>query len=325
MKLVIQIPCLNEEALLPTTIADLPKSIDGVDQIELLVIDDGSTDATVAVAQALGVHHIVRHNVNKGLAAAFQTGLNMALACGADVIVNTDADNQYPGHYIAQLIGPILDQQADIVIADRQVDTIPHFSPTKKALQKFGSAVVRYVSKTQVPDATSGFRAFSREAALRINVLTNYTYTLETIIQAGGKNLTVQSIPIETNAKNRESRLIKNIPDYVIRSMLTILWLFVLYQPLKFFLLLSSPFFLGGALLWLRYLVLALQGEAGRGSHIQSIVVGAVLLMIALFLSMMGVLGNLIAVNRNLQEETLYLHKANALTDLRENAAHRNE
>ncbi|RMG75950.1 MAG: glycosyltransferase family 2 protein [Chloroflexi bacterium] len=309
MKLIIQIPCLNEEHTLPLTLAELPRDIEGIDTIEYLIIDDGSTDNTIAVAREHGVQHIVRHTVNKGLAAAFQSGLNACLQLGADIIVNTDADNQYPGQYIADLVKPILEKRADIVIADRQTDTIEHFSPIKKRLQKLGSAVVRGVSKTDVPDAPSGFRAWSREAALRINVITGYTYTLETIIQAGNKNLTIVSIPVHTNPKLRESRLIRSIPQYVIRSALTIMRLFMLYQPLKTFTYLSIPFFAGGIFLWIRYVVLALTTDLTRGAHVQSVVVGAALLIIGFIVFLIGLLGDLIAINRRLHEETLYYVK----------------
>jgi glycosyltransferase involved in cell wall biosynthesis len=309
MKLIIQIPCFNEEKTLPDTIHDLPRQVEGITEIEWLVIDDGSSDRTMEVARSLGVHHIVQHDRNKGLAMAFQSGLNASLQLGADVIVNTDADNQYPGRYIPELVRPILARRADIVIGDRQTDRIEHFSGAKKLLQKVGSAVVRYVSGTQVPDAPSGFRAWSRESALRINVLTGYTYTLETVIQAGAKNLTVLHIPVETNPKLRESRLIRSTPQYVIHSALTILRLFVLYQPLRIFSYLSLPFAMIGAGLWLRYAALWLQGEAGRGAHVQSIVVGSALIIIAFLIFLIGLLGDLIAINRRLHEESLYYLK----------------
>lgn len=309
MKLIIQIPCLNEAETLPQTLAELPTHIDGVTAIEVLIIDDGSTDETVAVARAHGVQHVVRHNANKGLAAAFQTGLNACLERGADLIVNTDGDNQYPGGYIPALVRPIVDREADMVVADRQTDTIAHFSPIKKALQRLGSAAVRYVSSTDVPDAPSGFRAFSREAALRLNVLTSYTYTLETIVQAGSKHLTVTHVPVKTNPKTRQSRLIKNMAQYVVRSGVTILRLFMLYKPLRTFTYLSLPFFVGGAALWIRYLALWLAGEAGRGTNIQSVVVGAVLLLMSFIIFLFGLIGDLVAINRRLHEETLYYAK----------------
>jgi glycosyltransferase involved in cell wall biosynthesis len=309
MKLIIQIPCLNEAATLPTTLADLPDHLNGVDTIEVLVIDDGSTDDTVRVAREHGVQHIVHHHANKGLAAAFQSGLNAALELEADIIVNTDADNQYPGRYIADLIAPILEGKADIVIGDRQTETIEHFSVSKKLLQKAGSSVVRYVSSTAVPDAPSGFRAMTREAALRINILTSYTYTLETIIQAGHKNLTIAHVPVKTNPKLRESRLIKSNLRYVTRSAATILRLFLLYQPLRTFTYISLPFTLIGGGLWLRYFILWLSGEGGRGANIQSITVGSALLIIGFIVWLIGLIGDLISINRRLHEETLYYVK----------------
>jgi glycosyltransferase involved in cell wall biosynthesis len=314
VKLIIQIPCFNEESDLPGTLAHLPRDIPGVDRVEWLIIDDGSTDATVEVARAHGVDHVVRHTTNKGLAAAFQTGLNACLQLGADIIVNTDADNQYPGAFIPELIAPILAHKADMVIADRQVHLIPHFSRVKIALQRLGSRVVRYVSGTGVPDAPSGFRALSRETALRINVMTGYTYTLETIIQAGKRNLTVTHIPIHVNPKTRDSRLIRSLPDYVARSMITIFKLLVMYEPLRTFTWVSLPFLLVGVGLWLRYAVIWLQGEAERGSHVQSILVGSVALLVALFIFMMGLIGELIAINRRMHEETLYYVKRLALS-----------
>jgi glycosyltransferase involved in cell wall biosynthesis len=314
VKLIIQIPCFNEAHDLPKTLAHLPREVPGVDRVEWLVIDDGSTDATVEVARAHGVDHVVRHTTNKGLAAAFQTGLNACLQLGADIIVNTDADNQYPGAFIPKLIAPLLAHKADMVIADRQVHLIPHFSRVKIALQRLGSRVVRYVSGTSVPDAPSGFRALSRETALRINVMTGYTYTLETIIQAGKRNLTVTHIPIHVNPITRDSRLIRSLPDYVARSMITIFKLLVMYEPLRTFTWVSLPFLLVGAGLWLRYAIIWLQGEAERGAHVQSILVGSVALLVALFIFMMGLIGELIAINRRLHEETLYYVKRIALS-----------
>ncbi len=313
MKLIIQIPCLNEEETLPLTLAELPRHIDGVDEIEWLVIDDGSTDRTVEVARQHGVNHIISHSGNKGLAAAFQTGLDTCLSLGADIIVNTDADNQYPGQYIPDLVRPILDRQADMVIADRQVQSIAHFSPIKRYLQGLGSAAVRYVSNTDVPDAPSGFRALSREAALRINVITQYTYTLETIVQAGNKNLKIVSVPVVTNEKLRESRLISSMWRYVTRSGATIIRLFLLYQPLRTFSYLALPFFVIGAGLWLRYLVLWLTTDLTRGAHIQSILVGAVLIILSFIIFVIGLIGDLIAINRRLHEQNLYYLKQIAL------------
>jgi glycosyltransferase involved in cell wall biosynthesis len=316
MKLIIQIPCLNEEATLPATLAELPRHIDGIDEIEILIINDGSTDDTVRVAREHGVHHVISHAVNKGLATAWQTGINASLALGADIIVNTDADNQYPGRYIADLVRPILASEADIVIADRQTSKIHHFSRTKKTLQALGSAVVRHVSNTDVPDAPSGFRAYSREAALRLNVLTYYTYTLETIIQAGHKNLKITSVPVTTNAKLRESRLISSNTRYVLRSTTTILRFFMLYMPLRTFTYFSLPFVFGGMILWARYGALWLMGETARGSNVQSVIVGAALLLIGFLIFLFGLIGDLIAINRRLHEETLYhLKQATLMED----------
>jgi glycosyltransferase involved in cell wall biosynthesis len=309
MKLIIQIPCWNEEHTLPQTLAELPRHIEGIDEVEWLVIDDGSTDRTVETARANGVDHIVSHTANRGLATTFQTGINACLQYGADIIVNTDADNQYPAAAIPSLIQPILRNNADMVIGDRQVAQIAHFSGNKKRLQNWGSAVVRHVSQTDVPDAPSGFRAFSRETALRLNVVTGYTYTLETIIQAGKKNLKVVSVPVTTNPKTRESRLIRSIPQYVLRSAFTILRLFVLYEPLRTFTYLSLPFALVGLALWAYYGTLVMSGQAQSGSNVQSVVVGAALIMIAFLVFLIGLVGELIAINRRLQEETLYYVK----------------
>jgi glycosyltransferase involved in cell wall biosynthesis len=315
MKLIIQIPCYNEEETLPITLADLPTEINGIDVIEVLIIDDGSQDRTVAVARELGVNHIVHHNVNKGLAVAFQSGLTAAISLGADIIVNTDGDNQYPGRFISDLVEPIIAGRADMVIGDRQTGKISHFSPRKKMLQNWGSAVVRYVSQTDVPDAPSGFRALSQEAALHINIFSDYTYTLETIIQAGIRNLTIAHIKIETNPQMRESRLIRSIPTYVFKSTITILRLFALYKPFKTFFYIALPFLLVGGVLWLRFLILLILGEAERGSNVQSVIFGAALLMMGFLIGVFGLLGELIAVNRRLHEETLYYLKRISLTD----------
>ena len=307
MYLIIQIPCYNEADTLPRTLADLPDHIPGVRRIETLVIDDGSTDDTAAVARKLGVHHIVRHPHNRGLAAVFQTGLNTALRLGADIIVNTDADNQYPGHEIPRLIAPILEGRADIVIGDRQTHTLRHFSPLKRFLQRWGSWVVRLASGTQVPDATSGFRAFSREAAMRLTIFTKYTYTLETIIQAGKKGLVTTSVPIQVNAPLRESRLIQSNWNYIKRNAATILRLYTFYEPLKTFSCLSLPFFLGGLFLLGRFLYFYFSGQLTTlGRYVQSVVIGGTLLTLGLLIFVLGVVADLIAANRLLTEETLY-------------------
>ncbi|MBN1122546.1 MAG: glycosyltransferase family 2 protein [Anaerolineae bacterium] len=309
VRLVIQIPCLNEEKTLPATLKELPKQIEGVDEILVVVIDDGSTDGTAEIAKASGVDHVVRHLHNKGLAAAFRSGLEAAFQLDADIIVNTDADNQYPGEFIPALVAPILDGNADIVIGDRQTDRIAHFSPVKRLLQRLGSAVVRYVSGTKVPDAPSGFRALSREAAMRLNLITNYTYTLEMIIQAGKKNMTVGHIPITVNAQTRPSRLVRSNAGYVFRSVTAILHLFLLYEPIRSFLYISIPFWLVGVGLWLRYFILYLSGEVSRGSNVQSVVVGSVALIVAVFIDLIGLLGNILAVNRYLNEQILFTLK----------------
>jgi glycosyltransferase involved in cell wall biosynthesis len=304
MRLIIQVPCYNEEHTLPATLAGIPACIPGVDVIETLVLDDGSSDGTVAVARQLGVHHIVSLPGHKGLAVAFQAGLNACLQRGADIIVNTDGDNQYPQADIPRLIAPILHNAADIVIGDRQVHKVAHFSPLKRRLQQWGSWVVRMVSGVHAPDATSGFRAYSREAALRLSLLTRYTYTLETIIQAGKKGLRVTYIPIEVNEPRRASRLVKSNWSYVTRSAGTIIRLYVFYEPLRTFCWLSLPFILAGLLALLRfgYFYVAEQGVG----HVQSLVVGGTLLTGGFLLVGLGVVADLIAANRALIEDLSY-------------------
>ena len=313
MHLIIQIPCYNEAATLPEVIADLPQVLPGISRLETLVIDDGSRDDTVAVANQLGIDHIVRHRYNRGLAVAFQTGLEACLKLGADIIVNTDGDHQYPGAEIVRLVEPILSGRADIVIGDRQTRSITHFSPLKRFLQQWGSWIVRLASGTSVPDATSGFRAYTREAALRMVILTRYTYTLETIIQAGKKGLRVLSVPIRVNAPLRESRLITNNWSYIKHSAATILRLYTLYEPLKTFAYLSLPFLLVGLYLLVRFFYFYFTGATGVGRHIQSIAVGGTSLTIGFLLIMLGILGDLIATNRLLIEETLYRTKRQEL------------
>ncbi|RMF64852.1 MAG: glycosyltransferase family 2 protein [Calditrichaeota bacterium] len=304
MKLIIQIPCLNEEETLPKTLADLPEQIDGVDEIETLVIDDGSTDRTVEVARECGVNHIVRHTNNKGLAAAFVTGLDACVKLGANIIVNTDADHQYRGEDIARLIQPILRGEADMVVGDRQVDSIEHFSFIKKRLQALGSWVVRHVSDTEIPDTTSGFRAFSRDAALRLNVLSRFTYTLETIIQAGKSNIAITHVPVETNETLRESRLFRSIPKYIKRSAATIFRIYTMYEPLKAFSIIGGVVFSGGLLLSLRFVYFYFTGNGG--GHIQSLILSAVLMLIGFQVFMIGLLADLIRGNRQLIEDVQY-------------------
>lgn len=301
MKLIIQIPCYNEEATLPVTLADLPKQIDGIDEIEVLVVDDGSRDRTVEVARAHGVHHVVGFAGNKGLARGFMLGIQSCLARGADIVVNTDADNQYCGADIEKLVRPILDGTADIVIGARPIATIEHFSPLKKGLQKLGSTVVKLVSGTTVQDAPSGFRAFSRDAALALNVFSKYTYTLETIIQAGQKNLTVVSVPIRVNRDLRPSRLVSSIPAYVRKSMMTIVRMFIVYRPFRFFMLMGGVIFLAGTAIAGRFLYYYVSGN-GSGK-IQSLILASVLLMMGFHTMLLAFVTDLLSVNRRLLEE----------------------
>ncbi|HET8629223.1 MAG TPA: glycosyltransferase family 2 protein [Thermomicrobiales bacterium] len=306
MKLIVQIPCLNEAETLPATLATIPTSIPGIDTIEILVIDDGSTDGTVEVARQHGVHHVVRHVGNKGLAEAFQSGLDACLRLGADVIVNTDGDNQYPQQDIPRLVAPILDHRADIVIGDRQTKTIEHFSLSKKALQQVGSWVVRKGSGTRVPDAPSGFRAYSREAALRLNVVTRHSYTLETIIQAGKKNLVITAIPVTTNRVTRPSRLMRGTYDYIKKQGATIVRIYAMYEPLKVFFLAGGALVLIGALLLLRYLFFKAIGTATGPRYLQSVIIGSVMLTIGVLIVLIGLVADLIASVRRLLEDTLY-------------------
>lgn len=301
MKLIIQIPCFNEEGSLPEAVRALPKSIPGIDTIELLVIDDGSWDRTVAVAQELGVHHIVGFDRNQGLAQAFMLGILSCLERGADIIVNTDADNQYCADDIEHLVAPIVARKADIVIGARPIATIEHFSIVKKILQKMGSFVVKLVSGTTVLDAPSGFRAFSRDAAVRLNVFSKYTYTLETIIQAGQKNLHVVSVPIRVNGETRPSRLVKSISVYVRKSMVTIVRMFVVYRPFRFFMTMGALVFFSGVAVGARFVYHYIQG-GGRGM-IQSLILAAVLLMMGFHTMLLAFVTDLLAVNRKLLEE----------------------
>ena len=301
MKLVIQIPAFNEAATLGIALRELPRRLPGIDCVEWLVVDDGSTDATCEVARQHGVDHIVRMPANRGLARAFTAGLEAALRAGADIIVNTDADNQYQAADIPALIAPILAGRADMVIGERPIDEMAHFSRTKKLLQRLGSRVVRLASNTQVPDAPSGFRAFSRQAALQINVFNNYTYTLETIIQAGQKGLTVLSVPVRVNPDLRPSRLVRSIPLYLQRSALTIGRIFVTYRPLRFFLAVSALLCALGCLIGVRFLFEYARGH-GNG-HVQSLILAAILMIGSMLFFMLGLLADLISVNRRLLED----------------------
>ena len=304
MKLIIQIPCYNEAGTLAIALAELPREVPGFDKVEWLVIDDGSTDATVEVAKRCGVDHFVRFKRNRGLARGYVAGLRAAVSLGADVIVNTDADNQYKASDIPALTAPILEGRADIVIGARPISAIKHFSPVKKALQKLGSAVVRAVSTTDVADAPSGFRAVSRDAAMRLHVFNEYTYTLETIIQAGRKNMAVLSVPIGVNADLRPSRLVKSIPSYIKKSMLTMLRIFVVYKPFRFFMRIGTAVFALGLLLGLRFLAYYFGGDGG--GHVQSLILASILLGIGFQTMITAFLADLLAVNRSLLEDIEY-------------------
>lgn len=304
MKLVVQIPCLNEEQTLPITLADIPRSIPGIDEIEFLIVDDGSTDRTVEIAHECGVHHVVRHAGRRGLASAFRSGIDKALAVGADIIVNTDGDNQYAGEDIPKLIQPILEGHADIVIGDRKVAGIAHFSPLKKFLQKFGSAVVRSLSRTNVADTTSGFRAYSRDAALRLNIVSEFTYTLETIIQSGHRQMAVTHVPIRTNGKLRESRLFAGMWSYIRKSVVTMARIYIMYRPLRVFMTVGVTLLLIALMLGLRFLYIYVAGD-GEG-HIQSLILTAILTFTGVQCIVFGWVADLIANNRKLLEETLY-------------------
>jgi glycosyltransferase involved in cell wall biosynthesis len=296
MKLLIQIPCLNEEASLPVTLADLPRELPGFDTVEWLIIDDGSTDRTIEVARAHGVDHIVRLTNNKGLANGFQAGLDACLKLGADVIVNTDADNQYDGRDVATLVAPILAGNADMVVGDRQVQTINHFSPAKKTLQRLGSWVVRQASQTSVPDTTSGFRAYNREAALGLQVVSKFTYTLETIIQAGKMTVAIDHVPVRTNPKLRESRLFPSMWTYIRRNSVSIFRIYALYEPLRVFMTAALLVGLAALAVWARFFYFWVGG--GGGGHVQSLILGAVLFNAAMVLAALGVLGDLISGQR---------------------------
>jgi glycosyltransferase involved in cell wall biosynthesis len=304
MKLIIQIPCFDEEQTLPATLADLPREIPGIETVEWLVIDDGSTDRTIEVARAGGVDHVVRLTNNKGLAAAFQAGLDACLKLGADIIVNTDADNQYSGQDIPRLVEPILAGQADMVIGDRKTDQIEHFSPVKKRLQRWGSAVVRRASGTGVPDATSGFRAYNREAALQMQVVSKFTYTLESIIQAGKMLVAVEHVPIRTNPKTRESRLFPSTASYVRRNSVSIFRIYALYEPLRVFLAAAEFFAVIVAVIWARFLYFFLFSDE-PGEHIQSLILGSTLFIVAVQLAALGVVGDILAGSRLLQQRML--------------------
>ena len=316
MKLIIQIPCYNEEATLPLTLEELPQAIPGVDTIEVLIVDDGSQDGTVDAARAGGVDHVVRFPQNRGLAAAFAAGLDASLRLGADIIVNTDGDRQYAGADIPSLIDPILTGRADIVIGDRGLGTNPYFSRSKSFLQRVGSWVVRQASDTDIPDTTSGFRAYSRDGALNLNVLSDYTYTLETIIQAGRKRVPLASVPVRTNPALRESRLMTSMVSYIRRSAATIVRFYTMYEPLRVFSMSGALLIIVGLVLLIRYTYYIRLGE-GPG-HVQSVVVGASALVLGFQTLFIGLLADLTSTNRKLSEELLYRVKRLELTLERE-------
>jgi glycosyltransferase involved in cell wall biosynthesis len=302
MKLLIQIPCWNEEEQLPLTLSELPRHVPGFDVVEWLIIDDGSTDRTIEVARENGVDHIVKLTNNKGLAAGFQAGLDACLKLGADVIVNTDADNQYNAADIPKLVEPILARRADMVVGDRGTDEIEHFSPLKKRLQKFGSWVVRQASNTDVPDTTSGFRAYNREAAIQMAVVSKYTYTLETIIQAGKLLVATDHVQISTNAKTRESRLFPSMWSYIRRNATAIIRIYAQYEPLKVFMSLATVLSVLAAVVWIRFLVAYIDGS-GAG-HVQSLILGAVLFNAAVVLFALGFIGDLLYGQRIMAQRT---------------------
>jgi glycosyltransferase involved in cell wall biosynthesis len=303
-KLIIQIPCLNEAATLPATVRELPRSIPGVDTIEILVVDDGSRDGTVQAARAAGVHHIVRFRRHKGLAAAFMAGIDAAVKLGADFIVNTDADNQYSARDIPRLLEPLLNGDADIVIGDRNIQSLQHMSPARKRLQGLGSWVVRQVSTTQVPDTTSGFRAYTREAALRMTIVSEFSYTLESIIQAGKKRMAIAHVPITTNPRTRESRLFDSVWTYLKASAATIVRIYAMYEPLKVFSYIGLTIFGGGVAGCLRFLYYYYTGT-GLG-HVQSLILSAVLLIVGFQVMLIGLVSDVISGNRKLIEDVLY-------------------
>ena len=318
-KLIIQIPCLNEAATLPATLADLPRTVPGIDRVEVLIVDDGSTDGTSAVARAHGVDHIVRFTRRKGLAAAFTAGIDACLRHGADYIVNTDGDNQYSGRDIPLLLGPLLTGSADIVIGDRKIQDVEHMSPGKKRLQRIGSWVVRQVSGTKVPDTTSGFRAYSREAALRLSIVSEFSYTLESIILAGKKRIAVAHVPVATNPRLRESRLFGSTWTYLKASAATIVRIYAMYEPLKVFSFIGLVIFTAGFLISIRFLYYYVTG-AGLG-HLQSLILSAVLLIVGFQVGLIGLVADVISGNRKLIEDVLYRVKKLELDRHKERAA----
>jgi glycosyltransferase involved in cell wall biosynthesis len=305
MKLVVQIPCLNEEKTLPAVLKSIPKKIPGISSIDIVIIDDGCTDNTVQIAKKFGVKHFVTHPYRQGLARGFHDGVNKALELGADIIVNTDGDNQYPSKDIPRLVRPVIDGTADIVIANRQVQNIEHFSPTKKLLQRLGTGILNFAAGTKVPDAPSGFRAYSRDAVMRLNTVTGFSYAMETIIQAGNKRLHIESIAITTNPKTRESRLFKSQWEHVFKSGSAILRAFVMYRPYVVFVSLGTIFLVLGAVPFIRYLYFVIADHTSGARHLQSLIFGSVLLAASFIAYTLGVVADLIRINRILIEDGL--------------------
>ncbi len=303
MKLIVQIPCFNEERTLRQSIADVPRAIPGIDSVEVLVIDDGSTDATVEVAWQAGADHVVRHKANKGLAASFRTGIDACLRHGADIIVNTDGDNQYAGSGIPALIRPILEGAAELVVGDRRVQENPHYSPAKRRLHVLGTAVVQRLSRTEVTDPVSGFRAFSRDAAMLLNVVSPFSYTIETLIQAGSHQIAIATVPVETNAATRTSRLFKSLPHFIMNSLATMVRIYAMYHPLRLFGYIGIVLSLVGAVPILRFLYFYLLGEGG--GHVQSLILGGVLVLMGFIAFLFAIVADLVNFNRRLVETTL--------------------
>ncbi len=315
MKVIIQIPCLNEEQTLPLVMKTMPKKIPGVDVVEYQIIDDGSTDKTIEVAKKLGVHHIVVHEQNMGLARSFRDGVMNALALGADIVVNTDGDNQYPQEMIPELVRPIIEGRAEIVIADRQTSKIAHFSPLKKLLQRFGSHIVNKAAGTELPDAASGFRAYSKQSLLRINLITQFSYCMETIIQAGNKRIPIVSIPVITNEKTRESRLFKNMWQHIFKSMAAIVRAYIMYRPFAVFASLGLTTFVIGMIPFVHFAFLSITNGDSVSGHLQSLIFGSVFLIAAFLCLVLAVIADLIRTNRILLEETLEQVKAARFSD----------